>query len=122
MSRTSDAILLTEGDASVLYTITIKRDGTAVNLTGYGSVARDGHAPDAPEGPNPGAGGACTGPSGGALDATGVVEYTFTAANTTVTGGKTVKGTWRLKLVNATGGIEWTSAQTFEITKNEMVA
>ncbi len=116
MPRTADAILVTEGEAGIDYTIPVKRGGVAVDLTGY-TVTMWAHE-NQPEGTNQIDGESATITGAATL---GIVTYTITAADTTIADGKSLKGTWRLRLVNG-AIIEWTKPRTFEIAKNEMVA
>ena len=116
MALTANAIERTQGDAEITYTITVKRNGTAEDLSAPKTVtfyARD-DAKDTTS--NQINGGACT-----LTDAAnGVLTYTFTAANLTIAGSDTdFKGKWRLKIVEGSE-IEWTRRETFLIERNEM--
>jgi hypothetical protein len=110
------AIEVTEGDA-VTYTITVKRAGTAVNLSGY-TVTFYAHADGAAFGTNQINGGACSIVGDGSA---GQVTYPITAANTALgTTNTQFKGTWSLKLVSG-AIVEWTKRQPIFIYENPFI-
>lgn len=117
MSQASGSITLVRGEAEIDYTITVKRAGSAVNLTGY-TVTFFAHADGDNAGTNAIDASACT-----LTDAAnGVVTHTFTSAHTAIASSQeTLKGDWRLRLVN--GSLtEWTKKGDFVIEGNNMVA
>lgn len=109
-------IILTEGD-EVTYTITAKRAGSAINLTGYTVVlyAKDD---DAAEGTNQVNGASVT-----VTDAAnGVCSFSFTATHSALPTGKTMlTGLWALKLTTG-GNDEYTKQEPFLIHKNPFIA
>lgn len=108
-------ILLTEGDA-VTYTITVKRNGAAVNLTPYATVVFYAHDNDSAVATNQVNGVSCT-----VTDAAnGICTIDLTATHTSLAAGKTsFEGKWALRLLTTSGSKpEWTAQEPFVIRKN----
>lgn len=108
-------ILVTEGDV-VTYTITVKRAGSAVNLTPYASVVFYAHDDDSAVATNQVNGVSCT-----VTDAAnGICTIDLTATHTALASGKTsFKGKWAVRLTTTVGSKpEWTAQEPFEIRKN----
>jgi hypothetical protein len=113
-------VRLTEGDDQVTYAITVKRAGSAVNLSTHidsGYVKLYVHADGAVFGTNQIDGVACTDND----KANGVVNFTFLAAHTNIASGSDLKGVWSLKLNDGTT-TEWTSQEPFELARNPFEA
>lgn len=116
-----ETIRVTEGDDQLPYTITVKRAGSAVDLTleegEVGGVKLYAHADGEDLGTNQIDGVACT-----FSDATnGVVIFTFLTAHTDIAAASDLKGSWALKLYNGTK-TEWTKQEPFEIVRNPFAA
>jgi hypothetical protein len=90
----SGTIRLREGDTAVTWTITIKTDGVADNITGA-TVLMYARDDSAAEGTNIVDGVACT-----LTDAAnGVCTFSFTTAHQVIAGtGRTVRGQWKVKV------------------------
>jgi hypothetical protein len=111
-----NAIRLTEGEA-VTYTLTVKRDGSAVDVSAA-TVTFWLHDDDAAFGTNK-IDGETTGFTTDGTD--GLVTYAFSAANTTFATDREIKGRWALKIV--TGAVvEWTKQEPAYIVRNPFVA
>ena len=111
-----NAIVLTEGD-EVTYTITVKRAGTAEDLTGY-TVVLYAHEHGVGFGTNQIDGSSCT-----LTDAAnGVVTHAFTSTHTTFATNRDLEGVWALKLTDGSGNDEWTKQEPFYIRRNPFVA
>jgi hypothetical protein len=116
----SNEIRLYEGE-NVAYTITVKRAGTAVDLTAHeasGSVVMFARDKDSAEGTNIVNGVACTFPDA----ANGQVAFTFTSTHTAIASATNVTGFWALKLNDGAGTIEKTKIEDFEILKDPFQA
>lgn len=113
-----NAIVLTEGD-EVTYTVTVKRSGSAVNLTGK-TVKLYAHDGNAAKGTNQ-----INGLSGTVTDAAnGVCTFAITSTHTTISGSDSnIDGKWAV-LVNTTSGDldEWTKQEPFAIIRNPFIA
>ena len=113
--ETGNAIRLVEGDANVVYTITVKRGGAVEDLSGKTVTlyARD----ESSAGASNQVDGAAFTFTGDGSDGEGAV--TFTAAHCTLASGKDLKGWWRLKIVDG-ADVEWSKRATFIIERNGM--
>jgi len=110
---TSDPIILTEGDNNALWTFTVKRDGSPVNIS-LATVLLYVRDDDAAEGTNIVNGSSVTitdGPNG-------VCTFNFTSTHTTIAGtGRVLKGRWNLKV----NGV-WFEEGEFRIQKSGFTA
>jgi hypothetical protein len=114
MSRNPNAIYLTEGEA-VTYTFTVKRDGTAVDLSSA-TVTFYVHDndPDVAFGTNK----IDNSATGWVTDGSdGKFTYTFTVANSTFATDRDFEGVYAAKIVEGSV-LEWTKQEPIYIVRN----
>lgn len=112
-------IRLTEGD-EVTYTITVKRAGSAEDVSGTdeNGILFYAHEEGVAFGTNQVNGVVCAFVSDGT---DGQVTMVFAAAHTTIETNRDLKGVWAIKLLTSTKP-EWTRQEPFEIVRNPFVA
>lgn len=114
----SERIRLVEGDTDVVWSFTIKEDGTAVDLSSA-TVLIYLTDDSAAEGTNRVDGASCT-PDADQVTYPGVCTYTFSLTNTTISSGDTMRGKYRIK--TTIGGVtRWRDEGDFVIEKNRHI-